>query len=370
MSDRPRVVIVNRVSIILPPGDPLSAPLPGSEVVAINLAHGLAASGVPVTYIGNHRGSTLTGVQFRQVTELASVPDGTDLRVVWLRDYAAPDVTFARFPQARHFLLSEDSADDLRALSRWPVARIRARLHDIAAAANGVVFASEWHRTDWESRLGVRVPRGRVIYNLASHVPWRLDPPDAPRHRIIHTSHPRKALAAVAEIATRLVPDGFEVTCLSNPSLYQEESRRIVRPSPQGPINLGTFADFAAAHRRVLRFQAPVPPRRIIDLRDRHGIFLHPDYSGEVGATTVIEAIRRGTIPVVSDFGALPELVADAGIVISGPAWSDEFADRCADAIRQLRHVDVTTFEKGRRALIARFSDDALLAQWRDLLGI
>lgn len=224
MSDRPRVVIVNRGSIILPPGDPLSAPLPGSEVVAINLAHGLAASGVPVTYIGNHRGSTLTGVQFRQVTELASVPDGTDLRVVWLRDYAAPDVTFARFPQARHFLLSEDSADDLRALSRWPVARIRARLHDIAAAANGVVFASEWHRTDWESRLGVRVPRGRVIYNLASHVPWRLDPPDAPRHRIIHTSHPRKALAAVAEIATRLVPDGFEVTCLSNPSLYQEES--------------------------------------------------------------------------------------------------------------------------------------------------
>jgi hypothetical protein len=171
VSSIPRVAIVNRGSIILPPGDPLSVPLPGSEMVALNLARGLAAGGIPVTYVGAHRSSTLTGVQFCQVNELESVPDGNDLRVVWLRDYAAPDATFSRFPQAHHFLLSEDSADDLRALTRWPVARIQARLRDIAATANGVVFASQWHRADWETRLGVDVPRGRVIYNLASHVP-------------------------------------------------------------------------------------------------------------------------------------------------------------------------------------------------------
>lgn len=370
MGAGPRVVIVNRGSIVLPPGDPWSVPLPGSEVVVLNLARALAERGVPVCYVGAHRGSVVPGVVFRPVDDLAAVADGPEVRVVWLRDYAAPEHTFARLPRARHYLLTQDSSDDLRALTRWPVERIRERLVAIAEAATGVVFASEWHRRDWRDRLGVDVPRGRVIHNLAAHVPWRPTPADAPPHRIVHTSHPRKALAAVAAVAARLVPDGFQVTCLSDPALYQESACRVVRPGASGPVNLGSFADFAAGHAAVLSFRPPVASARIGDLLDGHRILLHPDYSGEVGATTVLEALRRGLIPVVSDLGALPELVGDAGVVVPGPSWSDDFADRCAERLRRLREADCAELERARRALSSRYGDAALLAHWSDLLEI
>jgi glycosyltransferase involved in cell wall biosynthesis len=366
------LVIVNRGSIRLPSGDPLDAALPGSEVVVLNLARELSARGVAVSYYGLAApDARIDGVAIRDPAALAELTDAPGLRILWLRDYAVPDAVFDRFPLSRHVLLSEDSVCDMTVILRTPADVLAARLPSYLDRFAAVVFASRWHLADWRSGFGFQPANAAVIYNLASHVPWRAGPPPAPARRILHTSHPRKALAAVAMVAARLAGHGFVVECTGDPSLYQDPSCRIICPDQAGGwASLGTFADFAAAQSGVLSFRPPASLRAMADLLDGAGILLHPDYTGETGATTVIEALRRGLIPVVSDLGALPELVGQAGIVVAGRAGTEAFADLCAAAILALSEADREDMFRARSMIAPVIDTEPVLAAWLGVLGL
>ena len=367
MSVTERAAIVNRGSIRLGPGHVFGWPLPGSEITALNLARELSNLGHVVSYYGDAAADAHFGaVTLRPAADLGRLADGPDLCLIWLRDYFAPIDVFRQFPRARHILLGEDSVADLTALARRPPAELARHLRAYLPRFQAVTFASRWHLRDWRDGFGLDLPNASVIYNLASHVPWSETPPAAAPDSVVHSSHPRKAIAAVAAVAR---VRGASVTCLSSPRLYQDESCRILVPAGDGRWrDHGSFAQFTSAHADYLALVGPVSVARIREVIGGFAILLHPDYSGETGATTVIEAIRLGLIPVVSDLAALPELVASAGIVVPGPSHTGEFARRCASAVDRAAADGAAAFAAGRRSARQLLDTAPIVDRWRELL--
>jgi glycosyltransferase involved in cell wall biosynthesis len=361
------VAVVNRGSIRLGPGHPFSSPLPGSEVTALNLARELSNLGYAVSYYGSATADAHFGaVALKPVTELHRVTDSPDLCLIWLRDYFVPLELFEKFSHARHILLGEDSVGDLMAFTHRSPSGLAAHLQSYLPRFEAVTFASKWHLRNWRDGFGLTMDNASVIYNLASHVPWTDIPPSGATGTVVHSSHPRKALAAVAAVARER---RSTVTCLSDPRLYQDDSCRIVVPLGHDKWrDHGTFAQFTSANTACLSLAGPISVAQMSDFIGGFTILLHPDYSGETGATTVIEAIRRGLIPVVSNLGALPELVASAGIVVPGPSHTDEFARRCAAAVDRAATDGTAAFAAGRQNARQILDTGPILTRWLELI--
>ncbi len=368
----PRIVIVNRGSIGVDPNDPLAFPLPGAEVVMINLARALAAAGLDVSYLSPATAGCSAGVVFAPLEALDEVADGTDLRVIWMRDYNAPSQLFDRLPLATHVLMTGDSVQDMTHLYRRPRADIGAHLARYLSRFHSIVFASPWHVTNWREGFELPLENGHGIYNLATHVEWSSGPSPGSLAQIAHTSHPRKALGAVAGVMRRLAAAGqsFTCTCFGAPSLYQDDSCQVVQPSERGAVSLGSFSEFVEANRDVLQFRPPAAVNQIGSFLDSMGVLFHPDYSEETGATTVIEGIKRGLVPVVSDLGVLPQLVGEGGIVIPGASWTSEWQERCAAVLTDLTPAAARRLFDAQRARRHLFETSTIVAAWRAAIAI
>lgn len=364
-----RVALVNRGSISLPSGHPFGAPLPGSEVAAINLAEALAADGFDVTYFGAHDPNAhIDRVRIASVEHIWDEPDGADLRIVWLRDYRHTNQSIRHFRQARQILWTEDSARDMRKFYRGQPLQPTQVLPTYTERFDAVVFASKWHRDDWGAMLGIQPSNWHVIYNSVRHTSWASRREPTWPARVVHTAHPRKALAAVAAVAERIHRLGYSVTCCSSPELYQDDQCRIIVPTEGGFRSLGSFAEFTAAHGGALEMVPPNPVAGQAAFLDGFDVLLHPDYTEETGANVVLEAMRRGLVPIVSSVGALPEIVEGAGIVIDGKPWTDEFADACSRSILELDGTRLDELASRRTSAAAKFADGAVVDAWRRLL--
>jgi glycosyltransferase involved in cell wall biosynthesis len=360
--------VINRGSIRLPAGRAFSAPLPGSEVVAVNVARGMAARGVGVTYIG-HGGDVAVapGVRFRPLNALTEISAGAGDAVLWIRDYNAPDTLVGRVERARQVLLAEDSIRDLMAIFRCSIPDLLRWVPSRLSRFDRVVFASRWQRRSWSDELSWAPPQSTVIYNLVSHMAWRDTVPRRDLKRLVNTSHPRKSLAVLAQVAPRLAA-GCSITCSAGPGLYQDVDCRIIAPTGNGGwSDQGSFRDFAGRCGPAIRFVAPVNVERMDSFLDDFGAMVHPDCTEEVGATSVIEALTRGVVPVVSRSGALPEIVGPAGVVVPGRPGTVEFAQACADTVAGLsrRLADLVD---GRRQVMATLAPGRLLDQWWTVL--
>ncbi|QSB04344.1 glycosyltransferase [Natronoglycomyces albus] len=367
----PQVVIVNRSDIVLGGEDPFSHPLPGSEVVVLNLARQLAGLGIEVHYYGRFSGQPrVSTVKFKPVKHIGDIEDGPHVRLLWLRDYSAPDEMFSRLSQARHVLLTEDSSLDMVAIHRQTMPVIGKRLRPYLERFDAVVFASQWHRDNWRRDFLYSEATSRVIYNLTSHVPWEETPPTVARQRIVHTSHPRKALAAVAKIAHTATKRGFTIDCFADPRLYQEETCRVIYPNGRGGwVDAGPFAQYAQSC-RDLRFRPSSSVNDMAGLLREHAIFLHPDYTGETGCNTVIEALRAGLVPVVSDQGALPELVGSAGLVLASEPWSEEFPATWTTALEDLVECQWDKLVAARHERRQTLDTEPIVQAWTDVLRV
>lgn len=358
------IVLVNRSSIRLPPGEPLAGPLPGSEVAALNLLTTLSGHGFDCVYLGNlSTDSASPAVRLSRLDELTDVVDQADI-VIWLRDYVLGESVFRRWSGKAHILWSQDTVNDVSSLLSG-VTDLAGRMRHYLGRFDSVVFASDWHLTEWLRTLDL-VPDNLVsIYNLASHAsPAGREPRSGPLS-LVNTSHPRKALVPLARVARVLDPQDATITCFGAPSLYQDDSCVIVDHGPSGMTEpLGTFNAFVADHPELI-FQTPMPPRLLSAELARHDFLFHPDRSGEAGATTIIESIRSHLPPIVSAVGPLPELVGSAGLVVDGWPGSPDFTDRAVRLIQQLLDDDVRREYERRTALRScDFSDETIVADW------
>ncbi len=358
--------MVSRSSIALPAGDPFAGPLPGTEVVVLNLAKALAARGVDVRFFGAvSTGTVVPGVATCPLSDFESYMQvAAPTTVLWVRDYVLSVSTLARFSAARHVLLCEDATVDVLRLLDRPVDVVGAWFRRYLPQFCQVVFASRWHLDSWRDSFGLDDANSVAIYNLASHAPWLDGPLDRNRARAVHTSHPRKALAMVGAVASRL--SNVDVTVSSSPRLYQESTSRIAVVDGAARQHC-SFEEFEARFSTALTFADAVPVREMAHFLDQFGALIHPDESTEVGATAVIEALRRGLVPVVSDLGALPELVGDAGLVVDRVPDRGAYADRFAatlDALPGIPH----SFETARRERRHVLDTDPIVRQWESVL--
>jgi len=133
------------------------------------------------------------------------------------------------------------------------------------------------------------------------------DGPELPYVLFAAVLHPRKNLAAVREALTTLAADGLPhaLAIAGRPAPDRADSTELLREAA---------AELPGAPGRVVMLGEPTDEELASLMSGAEAFCLPSLYEGF--GLTVLEAMGCGAPVVVSDRGALPELVGDAGIVV------------------------------------------------------
>lgn len=232
------------------------------------------------------------------------------------------------------------------------------------------MLVSDWQCRQWLQELATS-PALTRIYNLT-------DEPDRPPVRgtgepiavttVVNTSHPRKSLGLFCQVAraVRAMDDGFRFVTTSSPRLYDgDESEPVYIPVAQGGLaSIGSFAQVRKKYDDVVEFWEPQHSDDLARTLASADIFLHPDASVETGSMALIEAMKQGVVPVVSQVGALPELCGPQGLVVPGTPGERQFLVDVINAVRR-----ATCHRIDQADVLARFGRDVIVSQWVRLLS-
>ena len=191
--------------------------------------------------------------------------------------------------------------------SRPYVAWQRALLPALADRAVHLVTVSQFSRGELIDLLGADPDRISVV---AGGVDERFSPdvPPAVRDRpyvlTVASRTARKNLVALGATARRLAEDGIELVAVGGDRPQFRDAS-----APDGPVT----------------WLGPVPDDELPGLYSGARAFVLPSLYEGFGLTAV-EAMASGTPVVVSDRGALPEVVGDAGLLVD-PHDQEAIAD-------------------------------------------
>lgn len=303
------------------------APCPGAELAVIHTARALAARGdLDVHVLCRARRPGLhDGVRYHRLEEGADVLARAGV-VVHVRDYWQGE--FLHGPvEARHVLWLHDTAREILSLGRQSTA---ATLATQLRRYDALVFVSAWHAAEVLAAAGLdrdAAPVAVFHHPLPPAIQGSLAGERVPL-RLMHTAHPRKALVPLLRAWPRIARgcSGAELVLCGHPAIYQEETAWFHRQR-------ATLSEIVAdvlgrPDPRVHLMPRSLAQRDLVAEVARATLLLHPDTSVETGATTVLEAMAVGTVPVVSDLGCLPELCAGRGVITPyGPRFEERFAD-------------------------------------------
>lgn len=271
------------------------APCAGSELAVLHTAASLVDDAKVIVSCNTAHERIQDGVRYRPLEHTRSGRSGV-IRV-HVRDYWRNLAS----PGSGGILWLQDTSTEILSLNPG------ATPGDLALAIltfDACVFVSEWQRSEVLNAAGIS---SADIVSMVTYQPVPIVRSDERRvpARVIHTSHPRKALltllAAWPEVARR-VPHA-ELLILGDASIYQQ------------PIDAWDVAARVAGLERVTVVRS-VPQRELLRVLATAQILAHPDTSIETGATTVLEAMFMGVVPLVSSRGCLPELCGEIGFVI------------------------------------------------------
>lgn len=342
----------------------LTGPCPGSELAVLHTASALAGSGwevhvaCPTDRTGLHGGVFYHGLP--EITALAAEAEvAVHVRSCWR---APPPKRGAR----TDILWLQDTVGEMLSLAPG---RSAADLGASLSRHDALVFASDWHRRHVGAGCGQSLAR---LPMAGFHQPLPPVPlPEATDRglRLIHTAHPRKALPVVLAAFARMLDDEpeAELVLCGHPAIYQQDHVAVAGR----PMTVEDFlAPLAPAVRERIRLlPGSLPQRGVLDLLGSATLLLHPDLSVETGATTVLEAMACGTVPIVSDKGCLPELCWNRGAVVA--AGLPDFADEVAAAALMLLRDPLRRerLAARARAFTAPLRDpDAVARRWTGLV--
>lgn len=178
---------------------------------------------------------------------------------------------------------------------------------------------------------------------------------DAPYVLFASSIHPRKNLAglrrAMVGLAERGLPHGLVI--VGAPAYDRPDSTGLEREL------LGELPGWPG---RVARVTFPVSEARLAGLMAGAEAFCLPSFMEGFGIP-VLEAMACGTAPVVSNRGALPEVVGECGIVV------DPDPEAVEDALLSLLsdHGRRAELERCARARAAGFSWARTARKWLDI---
>lgn len=363
-----QVVFVNPSTIPLRLHDDDLPALPGTEKACLLLARELRArrSG-EVHYVGHVERGQWCGVRLHPLVDLQQVlASSGSAPVVWVRTYGW-GARFRREHERTHLLWSGDAVEDLLALGhRNEIVGRADRPDSLVVGYHRAVLVSDWQRRQWSEELGTSLALTR-IYNLTEDAARRHPREKVGPTVVVNTSHPRKSLGLFCQVARaiRSMSDDFRFITTSSPKLYDgDESEPVYVPDGGGGVApIGSFAQVRERYSDVVEFREPQPSDGLASLLAGADIFLHPDMSVETGSMALIEAMKYGVIPVVSQVGALPELCGSQGIVVPGRPGRHRFL---VDLIRAV--VEARSHRIDQAEVLTRFGKDTIVAQWGELL--
>jgi glycosyltransferase involved in cell wall biosynthesis len=196
---------------------------------------------------------------------------------------------------------------------------IAVRTADAARAASHVITPSESARQDVIGRYGVPAERVHAVphgvdqtFNPNAGGGRRLVTAarggrDAPYVLYAATLHPRKNLAVLRNAMAALVAEGL-------PHVLAIAGGAAPDRADSSELELAAVAELPGAPDRVVRLGQPTD-RELAALMAGADAFCLPSLYEGFGLT-VLEAMACGAAVVVSDRGALPELVGDAAVVV------------------------------------------------------
>lgn len=212
----------------------------------------------------------------------------------------------------------------MRRVSRWTMRR-----------ATHLMTNSEYSRREIGANIGIPRNRVQVVHHGVPDPFGEL--PAGPREHLVVTvgiveqrNLERKGLLPFV-LAARLLPD-VQFVVAGN---WDDDSVDELRAAASDNVKLSGWIEqdeLEALYRRA----------SVYVQASRHEGF----------GLSVAEAMLAGCIPVVSEAGALPEVVGEAGVVMSGDAPTP---DEIADGVRKALALDQGARERARRRIVERF---------------
>ncbi len=119
-----------------------------------------------------------------------------------------------------------------------------------------------------------------------------------------------------------------------------------------------------------VKWRGRLPQDQLAQLYQESYCWLYPTTFLEVSCISAMESMAGGCVPITSAAGALKETIGDAGIVVTGNAYTTawrEFWLSCARATLGVRDMRLPLVEKGR-VRAQEFSWDKSFEKWESIL--
>jgi len=242
------------------------------------------------------------------------------------------------------------------------LAAVEGTTAEAVQTADAVITNSQSTKSQVMVAYGTPADRVHVAYAGVDHAVYRPRPTGIPPVVTAHggtapyvlfaaSIHPRKNLTALRQAMSGLAGRGFPHQLVVVPApAYDRDNRALEREA---------LAEIPGAAGRLIRLPFPLEEADLADVMAGAAVFCLPSFMEGLGLP-VLEAMACGTPPVVSDRGALPEVVGDAGVVVApdAEALEDALAGLLADEPRRAALGDAAC----RRS--RRFTWEATATVW------
>lgn len=238
------------------------------------------------------------------------------------------------------------------------------------AAWDGVAFVSDYQRRRFVSQYGLdgKVLRNAVSPSVLAQAPLSqtfLDRGDGPE--LVYASAPGRGLdlLLIAFPSIRAAIPNARLRIFSDFGLYQQHGEK---------DHYRAFYELARALDGV-EHVGSVSQAKLAEGLRRADILAYPTNFVETSCIVLMDAGASGALPVVSDFGALPETAAGFGVLAALKTMRSEFigafAEATVEAIRRAT-ADPAAFARRREQQIEAFrrgnSWDDRAAEWESWL--
>ena len=317
-------------------------PLGGTETGIIRVSEILAERGHAVTVLTrmeNPTSSKVRYIPFNRAQEVGAVEVFISVRE-WV-----PLVSPLR---CKKFFWTGDSYDQPHSLG---VGDKR-----VAGLMQGFFLVSDWHKRSMCKASGFPEEKAFVIGN-GVHLPLFEGKEEKRRKRLIYSSTPYRGLDLVPAIYTELKkkhPDA-ELHIFSGYGVYKGPQGYDARVEAQ-------YEEFAKklAALPECTVHGNVPQAQLAKEFMKSAVLLYPNTFEETSCITAMEAQAGGCVIVSSARGALPETVAEAGVLIDGKPGSPEYMRAFIEAVDSVLSDD----EKFNRLSAAGLERAQRLLSW------
>tara|TARA_R100000789_G_scaffold21898_1_gene24668 strand:- start:985 stop:1893 length:909 start_codon:yes stop_codon:yes gene_type:complete len=196
------------------------------------------------------------------------------------------------------------------------------------------IFNSHWTFEKYRLYFNLPTSRCRVIKNALPKVEWRQRSrykADQPL-RLIHVSTPWRGLNVLLAAMHHVVSNEIQLDVYSSTQLYGDKFKEANEKQYETIYNHARKMD-------NVNYIGYKPNIEIIDAMQATHVFAYPCIWEETSCISAIEAMAAGNIPLVTNFGALPETCGDYGYYVNYDTNPKKLAEEFAAHLLYIKRI-------------------------------